>query len=85
MNQYYNDKLSFFLAEVNFDTSEGKQLSYFQIGYFFKILFMKQKIEFKIVLISIGQTSYKFFNRLNIYYQLCIALLKIPPCATSIQ
>ena len=38
MNQYFNDKLSFFLTEVSFDSSEGKQLSYFQNGYFFKIL-----------------------------------------------
>ena len=27
-----------FLAEVNFDNSEGNQLSHFQNGYFFKIL-----------------------------------------------
>ena len=38
MNQHFNDKLSFFLAEVNFDISEGKQILYFQNGYFFKIL-----------------------------------------------
>ena len=38
MNQYLNDKLSFILTEVSFDTSDGKQLSYFQNGYFFKIL-----------------------------------------------
>ena len=38
MNQYFNDKLSLFLTEVGFDTSEGKQLSYFQNIYFFKIL-----------------------------------------------
>ena len=38
MNQYFNDKLSLFHAEVSFDTSEEKQLSYFQNGYFFKIL-----------------------------------------------
>ena len=29
---------SIFLTEVNFDTSEGNQLSYFQNGLFFKIL-----------------------------------------------
>ena len=38
MNQYFNDKLSLFLAEVSFDTLEENQLSYFQNGYFFKIL-----------------------------------------------
>ena len=32
------DKLSSFLTKVSFDTSEGNQLSYFQNGYFFKIL-----------------------------------------------
>ena len=30
MNQYFNDKLSLFLTDVCFDTSEEKQLSYFQ-------------------------------------------------------
>ena len=38
MNQYFNDKSSIFLTEVNFDTLEGNQLSYFQNGLFFKIL-----------------------------------------------
>ena len=38
MNQYFNDKSSIFLTEVNFDTSEENQLSYFQNGLFFKIL-----------------------------------------------
>ena len=38
MNQYFNDKLSLFHAEASFDNSEEKQLSYFQNGYFFKIL-----------------------------------------------
>ena len=38
MNQYFNDELSFFLTKVSFDTSEGKQLSYFQNGNFFKII-----------------------------------------------
>ena len=38
MNQYFNDKLSLFLTEVSFNTSEENQLSYFQNGYFFKIL-----------------------------------------------
>ena len=33
-----NDKLSSFLTEVSFDTSEENQLSYFQNGYFDKIL-----------------------------------------------
>ena len=37
-NLSFNDKLSLFLAEVSFDTSEGNQLSYFQNGYFDKIL-----------------------------------------------
>ena len=37
MNQYFNDKFSLLLTEVGFDTSEGKQLSYFQNVYFFKI------------------------------------------------
>ena len=36
MNQYFNDKLSLFLAEVTFDVSEENQLSYFQKGYFLK-------------------------------------------------
>ena len=38
MSQYFNDKLSLFLTEVSFDTSEEKEVSYFQNGYFFKIL-----------------------------------------------
>ena len=38
MNQYFNGKSSLFHAEVSFGTSEEKQLSYFQNGYFFKIL-----------------------------------------------
>ena len=38
INQYFNDKSSFFLAEVSFATSEEKHLSYFQNWYFFKIL-----------------------------------------------
>ena len=36
MNQYFNDKLSLFLAKVTFDESEENQLSYFQKGYFLK-------------------------------------------------
>ena len=36
INQYFNDKLSLFLAEVTFDVSEENQLSYFQKGYFLK-------------------------------------------------
>ena len=36
MNQYFNGKLSLFLAEVSFDNSEQKQLSYFQNHYFFQ-------------------------------------------------
>ena len=38
MSPYFNDKLSLFLTEVNFETTEENQLSYFQNGYFFKIL-----------------------------------------------
>ena len=38
MSPYFNDKLSLFLTEVSFETSEENQLSYFQNGYFFKIL-----------------------------------------------
>ena len=34
MDQYFIDKLSLFLTEVSFDTSEGNQLSYFKNGYF---------------------------------------------------
>ena len=37
MSPYFNDKLSLFLTEVNFETSEENQLSYFQNGYFKKI------------------------------------------------
>jgi hypothetical protein len=33
MNQYFSDKLSIFLTEVRFDTSEKNQLAYFQNGY----------------------------------------------------
>ena len=40
MNQYFNGKLSFFLTEVSFDTSEEKQLSYFQKWRFKKKSFM---------------------------------------------
>jgi hypothetical protein len=36
MNQYFNGKSSIFLTEVDFDTSEGNQPSYFQTSYFFK-------------------------------------------------
>jgi hypothetical protein len=36
MNWYFIGVLGLFLAEVSFDTSEEKQLSYFQNGYFFK-------------------------------------------------
>ena len=32
LNQYFIDKLSLFLTEVGFDTSEGNQLSYVQNG-----------------------------------------------------
>ena len=35
---HFDGKLSLFHAEVSFDTSKEKQLSYFQSGYFFKIL-----------------------------------------------
>ena len=38
MSLYFNDKLSLFLTEVSFETSEENHLSYFQKGYFFKIL-----------------------------------------------
>ena len=38
MSPYFNDKLSLFLTEVSFEASEENQLSYFQNGYFFKIL-----------------------------------------------
>ena len=38
MNQYFNDKSSIFLTEVNFDNLEENQLSYFQNGYSFRIL-----------------------------------------------
>ena len=38
MSPYFNAKLSLFLTEVSFETSEGNQLSYFQNSYFFKIL-----------------------------------------------
>ena len=38
MSPYFNDKLSLFLNEVSFETSKENQLSYFQNGYFFKIV-----------------------------------------------
>ena len=38
MNQYFNNKLSLFLTEVSFGTSEENQLSYFQNGNLKKIL-----------------------------------------------
>ena len=38
MNQYFNNKLSLFLTEVGFDTSEVKELSYFQNVYTSKFL-----------------------------------------------
>ena len=38
MNQYFNAKLSLFLTEVSFDTSEENQLLYFQNGYSFKLI-----------------------------------------------
>ena len=40
MNPYFNGKLCLFLTEVSFDTSKGNQLSYFQNGYFFKIIIL---------------------------------------------
>ena len=36
--QYFIDKLSLFFTKVSFDTSEGKQFSYFHNNHFFKIL-----------------------------------------------
>ncbi len=36
MSPYFNDKLTLFLTEVSFETSEENQLSYFQNGYFSK-------------------------------------------------
>ena len=53
-------------AEVNFDTSEENQLSYFQKGYFFKILwgchepYNEVKCRKKIITIS-GPFINKFF------------------------
>ena len=38
-SQYFNDKLSLILTEVNCGTSEGNQLSYFQNCHFFKKFF----------------------------------------------
>ena len=38
MNEYFNDKLRLFLTEVSFNTPEENQLSYFQSGYFLKIV-----------------------------------------------
>ena len=38
MSPYFNDKLTLFLTKVSFETSEENPLSYFQNGYFFKIL-----------------------------------------------
>ena len=35
-SQNFNEKLSLFLTEVSFETSEENQLSYFQNGYFSK-------------------------------------------------
>jgi hypothetical protein len=34
MSPYFNDKVSLFLTEVSFETSEENQLSYFQNGSF---------------------------------------------------
>ena len=36
MNQYFNDKLSFFLTEASFDSSEGKSSDIFKIINFWK-------------------------------------------------
>ena len=48
MNQYSNDKLSLFLTEVSFDTSEEKQLSYFQKLIFFNnSLMISSKMQIK--------------------------------------
>ena len=37
MNQYFSEKLNLLLTEMGFDTSEGKELSYFQNVHFSKI------------------------------------------------
>ena len=47
MSPYFNDKLSLFLTEVSFETSEENQLSYFQNGYFFKILWWSHEPHYK--------------------------------------
>ena len=47
MSPYFNVKLSLFLTEVSFETSEENQLSYFQNGYFFKILWWSHEPHYK--------------------------------------
>ena len=42
INQSFNGKLPLFLTEVNFDTSEENQLSYFQKWIFFKSSLVSQ-------------------------------------------
>ena len=44
MLQYFNDKLSLFHTEVNLDTSEGNQLSYFQNSRFRPIKHLKMTV-----------------------------------------
>ena len=44
MNLYFNGKLSIFLAEVRFDTSEENQLSYFQNSRFRPVKHLKMTI-----------------------------------------
>ena len=47
MSPYFNVKLSLFLTEVSFKTSEENQLSYFHNGYFFKILWWSHEPHYK--------------------------------------
>ena len=67
MNQYFNDKSSLFHTEVSFDTSEEKQLSYFQELIFFKNkiiseLFTIKNVEFGIVTFLPAKSLHKLIT-----------------------
>ena len=88
MNQYFIDKLSLFLTEVSFDTSEGSQLSYFQNCYLKKNLMIHGKMLVKKIniipeLFIIKNSEFNFVS-FSSSYSLCIKL-KIPTNLVEIK
>ena len=83
MSPYFNDKLSLFLTEVSFETSEKNQLSYFQNGYFFKILWWchephnkgicrwKNEMFLNVSPLTIMDILLSLFQPIRLYYIFC--------------